>query len=142
MQMTESEITRSYRQADDKKAQIRILAELNACQREDIINILTAAGEIKALRKKAAPKEKIPKIRKTTVRRTRKSGGGVSEADTVYVSKEVSRILCEGVDSLEESLHRLEAEEKKIHLDIAKRKEEYRAYVEFIKRVKVKEVEE
>lgn len=40
MYMTEAEIVSSYKRADNKKTQIKILAELNACEEKEIINIL------------------------------------------------------------------------------------------------------
>ncbi len=44
MQMTEEEIVRRYKQADDKRKSIRILAELNACPKQAIRDILEANG--------------------------------------------------------------------------------------------------
>lgn len=40
MMMTDGEITASYRQAKSKKQQIEILSQLNACTKEDILEIL------------------------------------------------------------------------------------------------------
>lgn len=45
MQMTESEIVRSYRRADKKREQIKILAELNLCDKKTIREILRRNGE-------------------------------------------------------------------------------------------------
>ena len=39
------EIVRNYRQAKDPKAQIRVLAELNACTKDEIMAVLREAGE-------------------------------------------------------------------------------------------------
>ena len=44
MQMTDSEIVRRYKHAIDKKSMIGILADLNACDKTKIREILTAAG--------------------------------------------------------------------------------------------------
>lgn len=44
MQMTNSEIVRRYKAADDRRKMIRILAELNACPKEEIRKILREAG--------------------------------------------------------------------------------------------------
>ena len=44
MQMTEEEIVRRYKQADNKRGSIRILAELNGCQKQTIRDILEANG--------------------------------------------------------------------------------------------------
>lgn len=45
MQMTEAEIVKSYQRADKKREQIKILAELNACQKQVIRDILEKNGE-------------------------------------------------------------------------------------------------
>ena len=44
MQMTESEIVRSYKNAQTPRKQIKILAELNACDRKEIREILLKNG--------------------------------------------------------------------------------------------------
>lgn len=44
MHMTNGEIVRSYRTAKEKKKQIEILAELNACSTADIKKILVEEG--------------------------------------------------------------------------------------------------
>ncbi len=45
MTMTNEEIVRHYRQADDKAADIKVLADLNVTGKDEIIGILEAAGE-------------------------------------------------------------------------------------------------
>lgn len=45
MTMTNEEIVRHYREADDKAADIQILADLNVTKRKEIIAILENAGE-------------------------------------------------------------------------------------------------
>lgn len=72
MQMTNDEIAASYRQAKNKCEQVKILAELNACPIETIIDILCGAGynmrafsKLKGELKKAEPEKlqyKKPKI--------------------------------------------------------------------------------
>ena len=69
MQMTEEEIVRRYKQADNKRDSIRILAELNGCQKQTIRDILEANGlgvpkvgnrytaQAKALKEKMATEE-------------------------------------------------------------------------------------
>lgn len=47
MQMTEDEIVRSYRNAKNRNTQITVLAQLNACQKEEIEQILERKGELK-----------------------------------------------------------------------------------------------
>ena len=44
MQMSNADIVKMYREAKDKKAQIEILADLNACGKEKILDILKDGG--------------------------------------------------------------------------------------------------
>ena len=56
MEMTNEEIVRSYRQAEDPRRQIRILSELNAVKQSAIAEILRTAGEtVPSLRGRARP---------------------------------------------------------------------------------------
>lgn len=161
MQMTEKEIIRSYKQALNKRKQIGVLADLNACPREDIVNILSAAGVYNKPGKKPAKKEDIPKVKRTVVKAV-KSGGvsampedakkemdenirrqleeiktSVSEED-VRVSKEVAELLNENIDNIENSIKRMRKELFELEMSIAKREEDYDRYMAFMKRVKVK----
>lgn len=68
MQMNNAEIVKMYREAKDKKAQITILAELNVCDKEDIIKILKAGGVSQA---------EMPRNRK----KTESDGKSKAEAD-------------------------------------------------------------
>ncbi len=73
MQMTESEIVRSYNQADKKREQIRILSELNCCEKSVIRQILRDNGIQVAepgnryTKKQEQPIETEPKPEKITV---------------------------------------------------------------------------
>lgn len=58
--MTNDEIFSSYRDAADRKMQIRILADLNLCTANRIIEVLRGCGV-------EVPKVNIPKKRKSTV---------------------------------------------------------------------------
>ena len=46
MTMTPAEIAKSYREAKNRRAQIGVLADLNACKKADILAALVEAGEI------------------------------------------------------------------------------------------------
>ena len=43
--MTEAEICREYREAKNRKIQIGILADLNVCEKEEILKILIMNGQ-------------------------------------------------------------------------------------------------
>lgn len=65
MVMTNEEILTMYRQAKSKKEQIGILADLNVCKSEDIINILVEGGEDKrVLAMLMAQKKRGPRAKK------------------------------------------------------------------------------
>lgn len=44
MEMTRDEIVRKYNDAEKKKGYIQILADLNGCEKKDIVEILRDAG--------------------------------------------------------------------------------------------------
>ena len=79
MQMSDKDIIRAYKEAKDRRKQIGILADLNACPREYIVNILSEAGVYNKPGKKPAKKEDIPKVKRTVVKAV-KSGGGICYA--------------------------------------------------------------
>lgn len=66
MQMSEEEIGLNYRLAKNKKEQIEILADLNLCSKEDIIEILKRDGvsgkELPRKRKKAVADPEQKKV--------------------------------------------------------------------------------
>lgn len=45
MRMTETEICKEYREAKNPRMQIGILADLNVCEKEDILRILIINGQ-------------------------------------------------------------------------------------------------
>lgn len=44
MQMSDNEIVRTYNDAKNKKEQIQILADLNLCEYNDIVDVLAKFG--------------------------------------------------------------------------------------------------
>lgn len=59
--MTPNEICRNYRQAKDKKEQIKILADLNCTSKDEIIKVLVDCGEMEAPKQTSKPKESAKK---------------------------------------------------------------------------------
>lgn len=59
LQMSDTEIVRIYKQAKDKNKQIEILADLNLCEKDDILELLTKNNAITGL-KKSKKKRKAP----------------------------------------------------------------------------------
>lgn len=64
MMMSKAEIAKSYREAINQKAQIKILSELNGCSQDEIKDILEAEGfnvrRTKKTTKAAEPPQKKP----------------------------------------------------------------------------------
>lgn len=59
MNMTENEIVRNYREAKNKREQVTILADLNRCEKEEIVDILLKNGvDQKELPRKRKPRKK------------------------------------------------------------------------------------
>ena len=59
LQMSDTEIVCSYKQARDKNKQVEILADLNACKKDDILDVLIKNNAITGL-KKSKKKRKAP----------------------------------------------------------------------------------
>lgn len=78
MQMTPKEIVRNYREAKNKKMQIGILAELNLCSKQDILDILKQEG---------LPHRELP--------RTRKESSVSSKTKKEPVKKEITEAAVE-----------------------------------------------
>lgn len=72
MQMSEEEIVIDYKQAKNKKAQVEILADLNACSKEQIIEILKRNGisskELPRERKKAVAEPEQKEVKQEAVK--------------------------------------------------------------------------
>lgn len=77
MQMSNAEIVGKYKRADDKKAQISILAELNGCDKEKIKQILLEGGvpesELPKARSSKPKEAKEPKLKPGVYARTEKT---------------------------------------------------------------------
>lgn len=57
--MTPGEIVTSYRQAANPVAQLRVLADLNVCSKDDIIEVLAAQG-VEVKKKAGRSRKKVP----------------------------------------------------------------------------------
>lgn len=88
MQMTDSEIVRDYREAKNKREQVTILADLNRCEKEEIIDILLKNG----VDQRELPRKRKPKSKPEEEKRAQ------SAADTV------ASILAQRVMQIDKSL--------------------------------------
>ena len=102
--MTPDEICRDYRQAKDKKGQIKILADLNCTTKEEIIKVLMDCGE-----KVELPKTKSKKQQKQDIPE--------SVFNAITDRMEMLNI---SMKALEEKLDPLKAEYKELALYIGK----------------------
>lgn len=78
-------------------------------------------------------KEQLDRIMKEPVLLTSTNAEG-----DIYVSKAVSKLLCETIDNIDESIRRMEKEMDELWKNIQSRKRDYELYISFMKRVKVK----
>ena len=78
-------------------------------------------------------KEQLDRIMKEPVLLTSANAEG-----DIYVSKAVSKLLCENIDNIDESIHRMEKEMDELRKNIQARKRDYELYISFMQRVKVK----
>lgn len=110
MQMTEAEIVKSYQRAEKKREQIKILAELNACQKHVIRDILEKNGE------------EVPKTgNRYTVKKpevTEANGSKRKQKDAVKTPKAVIELavrraqeLKDLIDGIQESIRDLREEQ-------------------------------
>lgn len=87
MYMSTHEIISMYKEAADKNAQIEILADLNACSKEDILLLLQNEGLISGV-KPATSKKKKPR-------------GRAAQIWTEEIKDTVRRLCAEGLSNLE-----------------------------------------
>lgn len=115
MQMTDSEIVKSYKEAKEKKKQIEILSQLNACDVAKIREILIANGV-----QFPGPKPKKAKEEKTKVVAVISKDAPTLPAEKVipeFVDKTVQEhleYLREIIAVREEHLAKLKAEEAEL----------------------------
>lgn len=97
MQMDEGEITRKYKEAKNKNMQVEILADLNACSKDYIIEILVKNGiEAKQLPRKRnnAPLQPLPGAKqKSTVVIPKHQGTVKEKVHIMPVPMEIIRSL-------------------------------------------------
>ena len=74
MPMSQADIAKEYREAKNKKQQIKILADENLCKTGDIVRVLLAAG----ISESELPKRPGPKPGQTKAKKKPEAGGGSS----------------------------------------------------------------
>ena len=156
MQMTEGEIISSYRQAKEKGKQVTILAELNACTKGQIEDILTEAGYLKngkprkgpvpknaiksvAPAKSEKPKvEKGPKIKAVRIK-PKEEKPNFPPVTGLFVTRNVRNIMNQKLFDMKENINRLKIEHDKLGRDIARSQTDYDDFLEFVMKTVVKE---
>lgn len=71
MPMSQADIAKEYREAKNKKQQIKILADENLCETGDIVRVLLAAG----IPESELPKRPGPKAGQTKAKKKPEAGG-------------------------------------------------------------------
>lgn len=95
--MRDSTICKEYREAKNKKEQIKILADLNLCTTKLIKEILVEGGEILPLEK----------VKKNSVTKEELAAGQ-------NLPSVVIKALCNRLDQLDSDIHSIEKEYKEI----------------------------
>ena len=121
MTMTPAEIAKSYREAKDRRVQIGILADLNACKHNEIVRVLLDAGELteteyeKLLRKKPGtkPKSAPPEAPREGYTRLVIEPPAPQEQTPTPEPEELDHALAEAVEAIAEQVKRLRAERDK-----------------------------
>ena len=138
MEMAVVEIVSSYKNAANRNKQIQILADLNACTKRDITELLEAAG-ISIPKRKSSEKEKkimtehdvikkpesVLKEPKNDIKESKNDikKPETREQTTVVLNETVALILFGRLDEIEARLRILESQKKKLegqYLDICK----------------------
>lgn len=133
MQMTEGEIRRSYKEAREKKKQIRILAELNACSVAEIQAILDGRKPERPSAKRG-PKPKAARVKKAETKEVPETAPAI-----VFISRRVADELVEHLEELEERRARLIKELNEIQKSVDEAERTYAEFLEYVTAVKVKE---
>ena len=98
MTMTPAEIAKSYREAKNRRVQIGVLADLNACKKPDILAALVEAGEL-------TPED-------AAQLQPKKPGRSPRQTPTPE-PEELDHALAEAVEAIAEQVKRLRAERDK-----------------------------
>lgn len=97
VELDENRICASYMQAENKKKQIKILSELNACDKEQIIEIIERRLGVKAeeeQKKVAKPKKEIqPFTSKYVTVTVDKGGNSRCHFDWEQLDKQIEKLL-------------------------------------------------
>lgn len=124
MEMKPSEILQSYENAQHKTKQISILAELNACSKDEITDILKEMGAELPKRKYQKKEEPAKEPEKKEWEEPEiKALPEPREQPAVVLNETVAMILFGRLDEIEARLRILESQKKKLesqYLDICK----------------------
>ena len=138
MEMAGVEIVSSYKNAANRNKQIQILADLNACTKKDITELLEAAGisipkrkssekekKTMAMHEEAKEPESVIKKSKNVIREPEYVNNEQKprEQPAVVLNETVAMILFGRLDEIEARLRILESQKKKLesqYLDICK----------------------
>lgn len=136
MQMTSFDIVKSYREAKDKTKQVRILADLNACSKSEIIEILKSGGvstkQLPRVRKNNKPQLEILANESTVESTTTLENDSVHEDtescdkhDTIPVAENPYKYGCGPVEPIV----------KKIQLNLPNKDDAF-AYINMLKEMR------
>ena len=123
MEMTTSEIITSYRDSLHKSQQIGILAELNACSREAIEDILRESGDLPR-------KEENTKVIPRRGRPKKEEKAAVQKKE---IPAAVQRLVGKALDELEEAMMNIQRQREALEERYSELESEYKEIVEYMK---------
>lgn len=109
MWMSKEQIAREYRMAKHKEMQIKILAELNGCEKTEIQEILVEKGEMKM------PRTKVAKVLEEVMKQTEEERKEVEAKKVVKkqsIPDAVIRCVEDRMQQIEQTIKRCEEEYK------------------------------
>lgn len=114
MEMTNEEICRRYTNSSSKTKQIEILADLNACSKKDITEILEAAGIPVPKRKYPAKKKSaaVPDVIKEEKNVIKEPENVIKEPERAKVPDYIVEILFEKLEEIDAKLAIVEKQKK------------------------------
>ena len=115
MQMTNDEIVRRYKQAAKKREQIKILAELNACPKENIRQILREAGcEVPATGNRYTAQAKAAKAMMTASEEAEADGSERKQTEVGELKTEPTENIKSENENIKSEIENLKSERENI----------------------------
>ena len=121
MEMTDEEIVYRYRNASIRNRQIQILADLNGCTKDDIMEVLIRKGEELPTRK--YPRRDKPTVELKNLKEEQTEEKEPEKTDNVQVPEFIAKVLILRMDELDGMIGDIDRQKKEYeheYIEIAK----------------------